>query len=155
MFFATLTNVPIIGKLVRAIANVYGKKMHGGYILTLEEVNKLIDKAQNIALGPCRCRQVFKNCSNPVNTEILIGQNIEVFSAFSPSNPRKITHEEAKRIILDCHEKHLLHTLIRCKENYYALCNCCSCCCVPLRLMNDYGIMHSLIRKKDILMMDL
>jgi len=33
---------------------------------------------------------------------------------------------------------------------FYAICNCCSCCCVPLRLKKEYGIGNALVRSDDI-----
>ncbi len=62
----------------------------------------------------------------------------------------EITKEESRAILKQCHEKGLIHTIIKCREEFYAICNCCACCCVPLRMKRDYGIGKAVIRHKDI-----
>ena len=94
-------------------------------------------------------RETFKNCDNPVNVELMIALNHE-FAADYGKEFREVSKQEAKDIIKDCHEKGLLHTIIKCRQDFYALCNCCRCCCVPLRLSKDYGIGKALTRDKTI-----
>lgn len=79
-------------------------------------------------------RAVFKNCDRPVNMEIMVGLNRNIFIEERLQDYRKITKEEAKNILKKCHESGLIHTILKCRQDFYALCNCCSCCCVPLRL---------------------
>ena len=121
---AKWTRFPLIGRLVRKVANLYGKKASGAYLLTLQEANEIVDSSDGLALGPCTCRTVFRNCRNPTNAEIMlsVGRNING----------------------------LIHTIIKCRQDFYAICNCCSCCCVPLRLNKQYGIGNALVRKSNV-----
>ena len=152
IFLAKWTKIPIIGGIVRKVANLFGSNSHGANILTLGEAYEIIDSAGSIALGPCTCRSVFKNCNSLLNAEIMLSINKTVF-AFNEKKPdayRMIDKQEAKDIMKQCHDKKLLHTIIKCRGDYYAICNCCTCCCVPYRLLKDYGIGNALTRRKDI-----
>jgi len=72
IFQAKWTRIPLIGNLVRAVANAYGKNVSGAFLLSFEEANEIIDDSDGLALGPCDCRTTFKNCDNPINTEIIV-----------------------------------------------------------------------------------
>ena len=150
MFWARWTRIPLIGRLVRRVANAYGRNMEGGYLLTPDEAEEVVDNAEGVALGPCTCRAVFKNCDNPIDVEIMLGPTRHIFMEAMPHDFREITKNEAKDILKDCHQRGLIHTIIKCREDYYAICNCCSCCCVPLRLSKQYGIGDALSRNVDI-----
>jgi len=151
MFWAKWTKIPLMGSLVRKVANAYGRNMEGAYLLTTEEAEEIVDMSEVLSVGPCACRQVFKNCDNPINVEIMLGVHGNVFVEERPQDYRTITKQEAKEILRDCHRRGLIHTIIKCKESYYSICNCCSCCCVPLRLNKKYGIGSALVRNKDII----
>ncbi|MBI2854036.1 MAG: ferredoxin-like protein [Chloroflexi bacterium] len=150
IFQAKWTRIPLIGWLVRAVGNLYGTKASAAYVLTLEEANEIIDSSGGLVVGPCTCRAIFKKCDRPLETEILIGATRNVFVAERPHCHHVITKEEAKDIMRRCHELGLVHTIIKCRENFYAVCNCCSCCCVPTRLRKKYGMGKALVRKADI-----
>src|SRR3989304_5420851 len=79
IFQARWTSIPLVGRVVRRVANLYGKKISGAYLLTLDEANEIVDSSEGLALGPCSCRAVFGNCHNPVNTEIMVGLNRKIF----------------------------------------------------------------------------
>lgn len=149
MFWGKRTKLPVIGRLIRWVANAYGNNLESAYMLTTSEAVEIVDIAEELALGPCTCRTLFKNCDNPINTEIMLGLNGNVFIEDRPEDYRQITKEEAREILRQCHERGLVHTIIKCREDYYAICNCCSCCCVPLRLSKQYGI-GALKRSEDI-----
>jgi len=36
-------------------------------------------------------------------------------------------------------------------DEFYAICNCCRCCCVPLRLRRDYKLRNTWVRGKGVL----
>ncbi|MFC2018256.1 ferredoxin-like protein [Chloroflexota bacterium] len=147
---AKWVNIPLIGRLVRKVANLYGNRASAAYLITLQEANDIVDNAAGLAVGPCTCRAVFKNCDNALNTEIMLGLSHNIFTTERPHDYREITSREAKAILKECHNNALIHTIIRCRKDFYAICNCCSCCCVPLRLSNQYGIGNALTRKTDI-----
>lgn len=150
IFQAKWTRIPLLGSVVRTVANNYGKKMSGAFALTLDEANEIIDTSDGLALGPCTCRATFKNCDKPVQTEIMVGLSRNVFVQERPHDYREITKDEAKDLLRRCHQLGLIHTIVKCRQDFYAICNCCPCCCVPLRLNKRYGIGSALVRREDI-----
>ena len=82
--------------------------------------------------------------------EIVVGLGTNVFTEERRGDYKEISKQEAKDILFDCHKRHLLHTVVRCGEDFYAICNCFPCCCVPLRLKQNYGIANALVRKDNI-----
>jgi hypothetical protein len=150
MFFAGWTKIPLLGRLLRRLMDAYADNMHRAYLLTSTEAEKLLDIAGGLAAGPCDCRTVFNNCDNPKNNEILLGPTRHIMMESMPDDSREITREEAGKILLESHQRGLIHTIIKCRGDFYAICNCCSCCCVPLRLSKQYGIGKVLTRHKDI-----
>ena len=150
IFQARWTRIPLVGRVVRRVANRYGTKASGAYLLTLDEANEIVDSSEGLALGPCTCRTVFRNCDNPLDTEIMVGLSRNIFMEERPHDYREITKYEARDILRQCHQRGLIHTIIKCRQDFYAICNCCSCCCVPLRLNKKYGIGNALTRNDDI-----
>ena len=140
IFQAKWTGLPLLGHVVRWVANAYGKRGSGAFFLTLDESCQIVDMAPELALGPCTCREVFKSCDAPKTAEIMVGTAQNVFIERRPDEYRQITSDEAKSILQKCHDQGLVHTIVKCRQDFYAICNCCSCCCVPLRLRSQYGI---------------
>lgn len=151
IFQARWTSIPLAGRVIRRVANLYGKKVSGAYLLTFDEANEIVDSSEGLALGPCTCRAVFRNCHNLINTEIMVGLNRNIFMEERPHEYREITKQEARDILRQCHQSGLIHTIVKCRQDFYAICNCCSCCCVPLRLSQKYGIGNALTRKTNII----
>ena len=73
-----------------------------------------------------------------------------IFMEGRPHDYREITKQEAKDILKQCHQNGLIHTIVKWQHDFYAICNCCSCCCVPLRLLKKYGIGNALVREDNI-----
>lgn len=150
VFQSSFTKIPLIGPLVRKVANIYGQKQHSAYLLTVEEANQIIEISPEVFLGPCSCRKIYKNCKNSVESEILINFDSNPFVQTRPKAYQLISKSTAKEILKENHQSGLLFTLIRCQNYYYAICSCCSCCCVPLRLLKNYGIGKALVRDKKV-----
>ena len=148
---ARLTRLPLLGRLVRRVANFYAQRSHRGYRLTLAEAEQIIDAASNVAVGPCQCRQVFGNCQHPIMSEIVVGTGATVFSQARQHDFHPVSKEAAKELVRQCHRERLVTTIMKCREHFYAICNCCRCCCVPLRFRQDYGIEYALVRDKALL----
>ncbi|AEA46491.1 hypothetical protein [Archaeoglobus veneficus] len=151
MLGAKFTRLPVVGRLVRALMNWYAVTQHAAWILTPEEAKKVIDSATSIAVGDCKCRKVFRNCDNPIRTDIVIGVGYAVFTEVRREEYEEISKEEAKKIIDECSRRGLVQSLVKCRGEVYAICNCCTCCCVPLRLRRDYGIKKVWRRDREVL----
>jgi hypothetical protein len=150
IFFAAWTKIPVIGGLARRVANAYGRSNHRAYLLTPAEADELVKSAGALAVGHCDCRAVFKKCRHPVESEILLGPNQHVLHEAMPPGSREITKEEALKILEANRRSGLIQTIVKCGNVFYAMCSCCSCCCVPLRLSKQYGIGDALVRHDNI-----
>jgi hypothetical protein len=150
IFFAGLTRIPLLGRLVRKVANAYGRNMHRAYLLTPAEAVEMVNIANGVALGPCDCRLVFKKCNHPVQAEILLGPTRHITLEAMSKDAREVSREEAVEVLQNNQRRGLMLTAIKCRGDFYAICSCCTCCCVPYRLSKRYGIGESLVRHKNI-----
>lgn len=150
MFFGSLAKLPLLGRLARWVANRYAATMHRAHLLTPAEAEELVNIAAGVAVSPCTCRQVYKKCDNPLNAEILLGPTRHILLEAMPHDSREISKETAGEILRDGHRRGLIFTILKCRGDFYAICSCCSCCCVPLRLSKQYGIGEVLVRHRDI-----
>jgi hypothetical protein len=150
LFWAEWTKIPLIGLLVRRVGNMWGKKLEGAYLLTTAEAEEIVSLAKGLAVGPCACRELERKCDNPIQAEIMLNLQDSAFVTERPNDYHRITAEEAKSILRDCHSRGLIHNIVKCRDDYYAICNCCTCCCVPLILSKQYGIKNALVRKEGI-----
>jgi hypothetical protein len=150
IFFAGCTRIPLLGRLVRRMANAYGYNYHRAYLLTPAEAEELVAIAEGVAVAPCACRKTFHQCSHPVDVEILIGPSRHILLETMPGDSQEISREKAGEILKDSQRRGLILTIVKCRGDFYAICSCCSCCCVPLRLSKQYGIGEALVRHRDI-----
>jgi hypothetical protein len=150
MFFASCTRLPLLGRLVRNIANTYGRSQHHAYLLNPAEAPELLTLAGAIAQAPCTCRTIYQKCHHPLDNEILLSPSQHILLETMPKDAQEITTEKAREILQDSQRRGLVLTILKCRENYYAICSCCTCCCVPLRLSKRYGIGEAVVRHKDI-----
>ena len=150
MFFSAGTRLPLLGRLIRKIANAYGRSQHRAYLLTSDEADELLTLAGGIAAAPCTCRNIYQKCQHPRDNEILLAPSKHILTETMPHDAQEITREKAREILRESQRRGLILTILKCREDFYAICSCCSCCCVPLRLSKRYGIGEVLVRHKDI-----
>jgi hypothetical protein len=150
MGFARLAKIPLLGKLAQNIANRYGQTAHHAYLLSPGEAEELIAGAAGIAQTGCTCRKLYHKCQHPDDNEILLAPSQHILKETMPRDAKEITPEKALEIIADSRKRGLILTALKCRGDYYAICSCCSCCCVPYRLSKQYGIGEALVKHKDI-----
>jgi len=150
MFGARCTRLPLVGGLVRKIANAYARSEHRSYLLTGAEAEELASLAGGIAASKCTCRSIYHKCNHPLDNEILLAPSRHVLDETMPRDAREITPVQAIDILKDSQRRGLVLTIVKCREDFYAICSCCSCCCVPLRFSRRYNIGEALVRHKDI-----
>ena len=64
---AEWTKIPMIGRLVRKVANLYGNRASAAYLLTLQEANEIVDNAAGLAIGPCADSRSPGTAPNPAS----------------------------------------------------------------------------------------
>jgi hypothetical protein len=150
MFGAYSTRIPIIGGLVRKFANTYARSEHRAFLLTIEEATEIVKLSKALASSSCTCRELYHKCEHPKDNELLLGPSRHALAETMPEEAVEITPEKALAILEDSKKRGLVLTIIKCRGDYYAICSCCSCCCIPLRSSKKYGIGEALQRHKDI-----
>ncbi len=150
MFGARCTRIPLFGRLVRKIANTYARNEHHSYLLTFEEARELVMLAPALASSKCTCRSLYHKCDNPKDNEILLAPSQHILLETIPSGAKIITPVRATETLEESRRRGLVLTVVKCKGDFYAICSCCTCCCVPLRFSKKYQIGEALLRHKDI-----
>lgn len=110
-------------------------------VIPFKIANQIVIKnPDHITVMDCACRLAKKNHCSPINVCLAIGepQASFVLEHCTKLHARKITSEEALRIVKDSHERGWVHT-VWLKDaiggRTYAMCNCCKCCCVGIEGM--------------------
>ena len=149
MILAQLIRLPLLGRLVRAAANKYARRQHGGFALAALEAEQIVDASAWVAGGEGAWRKTFHNCDAPIEGEIVVGFGKEVYSD-AEHKFREVPKEEARALLRRYREAGLMSIMMQCRGHYYAICNCCRCCCVPYRLKRNYGVDYAIIRDANI-----
>jgi NAD-dependent dihydropyrimidine dehydrogenase PreA subunit len=132
---------PLVNKFFYyAMAKFAGEHMVAGQAMTLEEMLEFIDELpeeSRLAVGPCRCRLATHACDHPLETDIVILTGTQIWLDLFPNDYRVISKEEAKRIVEESYELGLVpmldrHMYYHGTTNYFVICNCCKCACLPI-----------------------
>jgi len=107
--------------------------------------NVILQNPASLAVGECACRAVSKTPCLPrgeMAVCMFVGDPGAAFIAAYNPKFRKISPEEAIRILEDVHEKGFVHCAYFKKDfarRFVAICNCCSCCCLGMKTWNLFG----------------
>lgn len=111
-------------------------------IMPFEEVSKIIDKFDYIALAHCYCRHSKDLIDEPceVTNErlncILLGKSAQFAAEFKFGN--LVSKDEAKQVLEKASDEGLVHKAFHIHLNTdldeEAICNCCKCCCGPFQM---------------------
>jgi len=129
-----------------AMAKFAGEHMVASQVMTLEEMLEFIEsmsEENKMAVGPCRCRLATHACDHPLETDIVIMTGTPIWLDLFPKDYRVITKEEAMQIVRDSYEIGLVpmldrHMYFRGSTNYFVICNCCGCSCLPIIAYRTY-----------------
>ncbi len=104
----------------------------------------ILKNPESIAVGTCPCRMVSGNPCLPEPMEVCMFVGEPFASFIAEQNPyyRKTTQEEAVHIIETTHKQGCVHSAFFKKDmgnRFYAICNCCKCCCLGVKIWNMTG----------------
>jgi ferredoxin len=147
-----LLHVPVMNNIwvkklaYHSLAKFMGERMVVGQVTTLDEMLEFIDRLpedSTIALGPCRCRLATHACDHPLDTDIVILTGAPIWLDLFPTDFHVITREEAREKVKDCYDLALVpmldrHMYYRGNANYFVICNCCGCTCLPILAYRHY-----------------
>lgn len=104
----------------------------------------LLHSPTEVALYECGCRASAKNPCQPTRVCMVIGRPFaEACVVMHPDKSHHASTEEALRVLREEEERGHMHTAWF-KDvalgRFYAICNCCKCCCAGLQAMNEFGM---------------
>ncbi len=107
----------------------------GKRVIPFEIANRIaIRNPDSIVVLDCACRKEKKNPCTPIDVCMVVGEPYASFVLEHAKglHPRRVSQEEAVRILEDCDRRGLVHNAYfkdAMGEQFYAICNCCKCCC--------------------------
>lgn len=104
----------------------------------------MLENPQSVALGTCACRAAAENPCLPPPMEccLIIGDPYASFIAEKSPIFRRSSPQEAVEVIEAAHERGDVHGAYFKRDvgnKFFAICNCCSCCCLGVKMWNALG----------------
>ena len=97
-----------------------------------------------VAAYECACRAARANHCQPTQVCMVIGQPfVDFVLEHHPTSSRRLNQVEALRLLKAEHKRGHLHSAWfkdAMLGRFYAICNCCKCCCGGIEAMTKYGI---------------
>lgn len=97
----------------------------------------ILKNPDHIVVIDCPCRKGMEHHCEPMDVCLIVG---EPFASFvlehHPDSSRSITSEEARAILEEEAQRgHVAHAFFKdaVLNRFYAICNCCSCCCGAMK----------------------
>lgn len=117
-----------------------GKAIEAGsqQVLDIDSANKIIERAQTLAVTRCTCRVIAHKCEMPL--EVCIQVDNAAKYTIDRGSGREISKEEALQVLQMSEEKGLVHVTMNRAQAGHFICNCCSCCCQALPLVISDGL---------------
>lgn len=97
-----------------------------------------------VAVYSCGCRQTRANPCLPIQVCMVIGQPfVDFILEHHPKTSRRLSQAEAVELLDAEHQRGHLHSAWF-KDvmlgRFYAICNCCKCCCGGIEAMRKHGV---------------
>lgn len=110
--------------------------------LPYEKVSTIIGNGKSFLVQDCICKKeqglMDNPCAKPLEVCLAIAPLEGIFD--NPRSGRKITKDEAYKLVHECEENALVHLTWNVESGHFFICNCCGCCCGVLRSINELGI---------------
>ncbi len=98
----------------------------------------------DIAVIDCPCRLTSEHPCEPIRVCMVVGQPfVDFMLEHHPNSSERLTTEQALELLEAEHQRGHIHTAYfkdAAADRFYAICNCCKCCCGGIDVMNKYGI---------------
>jgi len=118
-------------------------------VLDADSARKIFREADLVTALPCACRvQARKNnrspdCPAPASA-VCMQTNAFAEVVLSRGLGERLTNEEALKRIAEAEEAGLVHMVRNNIQKDMFMCNCCSCCCTGLFMVNQTGYLDAL-----------
>jgi len=104
----------------------------------------LLNGPPDVAAYECACRHARVNSCQPTQVCMVIGQPfVDFILEHHPRGSRRLTQREALELLEAEHDRGHLHSAWfkdAMLDRFYAICNCCKCCCGGLEAMVKHDI---------------
>jgi NAD-dependent dihydropyrimidine dehydrogenase PreA subunit len=98
----------------------------------------------DVAVYECYCRHARVNPCQPTQVCLAIGQpGVDFILEHNPQSSRRVTQAEALDLLRAEHERGHVHSAWfkdAVMDRFYAICNCCGCCCGGIEAMVKYSV---------------
>lgn len=114
-------------------------------VIPYDIANRIIlDTPGSLAVMRCPCREIRGDRScGPLEVCMVVGKPFVDFVVEHGTNgARYISREEGMEVLKGARDQGWVHTAWfkdAMAGRFYAICNCCSCCCIPTKSMNRTG----------------
>lgn len=114
-------------------------------VLPFKQAKDIVLKnPHNIVVYECACRAQKKEPCKPTDVCLVVGEPfVDLVRMFQPFRSRRISPNEALKILREEDERghvHMAWFKTAMLNRFYALCNCCKCCCLGMKFMSEYNI---------------
>ncbi|MHA1925925.1 MAG: ATP-binding protein [Candidatus Thorarchaeota archaeon] len=114
-----------------------------------EMAEQLIESSMSWGVRECICKKQQNLLGNPCKHGVskciqLHPRKKNVFDETDLTD--SITKDEALAILRDAEEAGLVHCSMNTQNDHLYICNCCSCCCLPLRGLSKWEQPHAFVR---------
>lgn len=104
----------------------------------------VLTASPDIVAHECPCRHSRHHPCSPTQVCMIIGKPFTDFMLeHHPKTTRNLTQVEALELLKQEHERGHVHSAWFRDINlnrFYAICNCCKCCCTGVEALNTYGV---------------
>lgn len=115
----------------------------------------------DVVVLECACRAISRHPCSPSQVCMVVGKPVTDFIMEHHPEAKRLTQQEALDLLDEAHRKGCVHTAWfkdAVFERFYAICNCCKCCCVGLKIMLEHNVplvlSSGFVAKKDNLICD-
>ncbi|WP_287155704.1 4Fe-4S binding protein [Candidatus Solincola tengchongensis] len=103
----------------------------------------ILEDPDHIGVIECPCRHTQSKPCLPLDVCLVVGEPFLGFlEEHKPNNFRRLLPEEATRILKEEHERGHVHCAYfkdAAGGRFFAICNCCSCCCIGMKAYLAFG----------------
>jgi electron transport complex protein RnfB len=124
-------------------------------VLPYEDALEVVQKAPFVTVLPCMCRQAARNCDDPLDVCMVLGQGFyggevpgqavldPTQMVDAPPRVRPVSVDEAVATLKRAANAGLVHTTLNVEGDSWLICNCCSHACHALRGTTQLDIPHA------------
>jgi ferredoxin len=106
--------------------------------------NLVLKGPPDVAVYECACRHARAQPCAPTLVCMVVGQPfVDFVLEHNPQSSRRLTQAEALDLLQAEHERGHVHSAWfkdAMLNRFYAICNCCKCCCGGIEAMTKYGV---------------